>query len=351
LLGHALKSALGFLEPARSEPAVDLLLGNLRSLCRFVTLSSANAGAAKASMLVVFFLAACALSGAAQESDLRQHVSSGASARDCQISFDFRRAEPVDEARQRTIEHLRTTKNLGDRLIDDPGVSIWGVTGNYRLSSASTFADLKFRSSYVAKYADKIESSVIALAREKLCGDGTKKISAQITVIELYFLQDFDLEQAPRYGRLEYNQNQKLLSGVFVWNPRQILADQYWLNTNKLAPDQDKQITAEAFFKAIEIYVQANFDRRADQPIPDLSSIPRDLLWLFENSVQSTRIPFGAFVRSELELMLTESEPGYAALASELATLTLASGEKADLSLTEIATPELVATYTYRIDQ
>lgn len=252
----------------------------------------------------------------------------------CDVDAKFLRAEPVE---------IRSKWHPQEK-----GESISGVGGRYRISTASTSADLKFNHVYVSEYARKVEDYLVTLAGHELCETGNAPIKIQVTFIELEVFQLFDLAQLPVYGRVNYDAAKSLLSGVFVWNPRQIFADQYWLHTDKLAPEQSRQITPELFAKSADTYHKFLESRGPEQSRSELEGIPDDLLWLFGISSQSTRAHFMNFARGKLDSLISASEPGYSALAIELIRFQLKSGASSvEPSLKDLGQSELIEIYKY----
>jgi hypothetical protein len=116
--------------------------------------------------------------------------------------------------------------------------------------------------------------------------------------------------------------NSPLIQGVFIWNERQLLADQVLLSNQNLS------LTAPLIPLSNHLFEQYATDYENSEMLRSISSenaqatiserIPADVLWLFRNSPQTNFIPFSSAARSAMNTTLERAAGGYANLVAAL---------------------------------
>ncbi len=247
---------------------------------------------------------------------------------------------------------LAKLRQYGDSVempvsFEEQSESLPEVVGKYLVSSGSTSTDLQFEADYVSAYAAAVEQDFIELGKQELCGTKSEELNIQITFLELSFFEKFDFALVPRYGRADYHKTTNTLSGLFVWNPRQILADQYWLHTGEKASHVDEQIGEEYFESSAATYYQNTKDRRRGDPAIEFPSIQNDLEWYFKEIRRSPRASmFSTIARSDLDYMFERAAPGYAALATKIVRIRMKSEELAvDSTLESVHDASVLSMY------
>jgi hypothetical protein len=97
------------------------------------------------------------------------------------------------------------------------------------------------------------------------------------------------------------------VQAVFVWSERQFLLDQALLSGAEASSTEiPLPIDEQVFGKFIRDYTDsvllaASPEARAAAQVSISERLPKDILWLFRHSWQSTRGPFGGFVLSALD--------------------------------------------------
>ena len=301
-------------------------------VCKFITMSAAVFVFAS----LIQICNAQSLETSTSRSGSKNGAHGGASDNAaCRIETEFMQAKP----------------SIGE------GEKVAGILGEYAISiPVSTTAELIFDEEYVSRYAKKVEDELLTVAKQSLCIVGKNDASIQVTFIELSFFEDFDLDQIPPYGLLDYDMSTNSLYGVFVWNPRQILSDQYLLHTRKYPSYETGQISYNQFSEWAGTYHRFLEGLPSREISRELAAIPEDILWLFEVSPGVTRISFELVARRALLSMISGSEPGYSYIAIELIRYEIQTAGKVEHpSLENIFFPnrvhELFSMYTYNIAQ
>ncbi len=137
-----------------------------------------------------------------------------------------------------------------------------------------------------------------------------------------------------------------------VWSERQILLDQALLAG--MPPGQEAApapLPHDVFSRHVEDYVATVLGSPATQAAQDAVAgrIPPDLLWLFRQSVQSTRAPFSTYAIAALERSMREAAPGYTALVERLLDRCLAPGATGGRYADILSLPPQVGAGQYRL--
>ena len=115
--------------------------------------------------------------------------------------------------------------------------------------------------------------------------------------------------------------------GVIRWNQRQLLVDQAMLVGDiQVADARITELSDDEF----ESYAQAYVDLvilHKPEASPLGSSIPPDILWLFQNSWQSTRGPFSLGAMSAMDKLMERGAERYADLVVSLIDSCVSSGQ------------------------
>ena len=183
-----------------------------------------------------FFCCLCVLSFAACGVQDEDKGSAGATLRDvqsadlaegefCRLSTEFRRL----------------------LLYNDRGEVIKGYPGHYDVISSRSLDELVFEQEHVADYAKAIEQVVLEAAREIRCAPGKENLTVKIDFVELSLYHSITADQLPRPAQIIYGHSNNVLTGVFGWNPLQVLADQYWLNEGVIIPPDEVFFTYTQF--------------------------------------------------------------------------------------------------------
>lgn len=146
--------------------------------------------------------------------------------------------------------------------------------------------------------------------------------------------------------------------GVFIWSERQFLRDQAVMDGAEVSPSgPPSPIAGPEFAELVEDYtdsiLRAPRDTRAEALAEIADRIPPDLLWLFRQSWQSTRGPFGGMVNAAMKEVLQRISGPYIELTKSLVDRGFAlannNGEQRYQSVGELS--EAYSVEQYRIDR
>jgi hypothetical protein len=115
--------------------------------------------------------------------------------------------------------------------------------------------------------------------------------------------------------------------GVIRWSQRQLLIDQAIMAGDVQAADTRVVVLNDDEFRE---YAKAYADLeivRKSETISLSSPIPPDILWLFRNSLQSTRGPFSLAVRGSMHKLMEQTADEYANLLISLIDRCASSGQ------------------------
>jgi hypothetical protein len=91
---------------------------------------------------------------------------------------------------------------------------------------------------------------------------------------------------------------------IFIWNERQLLADQYLLSQNPSPPPTDTQpLRSSTFHRYASDYADSEIQKSSNVRFwqrSNISSIPADILWLFRSSPQTRLVPFAGLARATM---------------------------------------------------
>lgn len=91
---------------------------------------------------------------------------------------------------------------------------------------------------------------------------------------------------------------------IFIWNERQLLADQYLLSqSSSPAPTDTQPLRSSTFHRYASDYADSEIQKSSNSRFwqrSNISSIPADILWLFRSSPQTRLVPFAGLARATM---------------------------------------------------
>lgn len=199
------------------------------------------------------------------------------------------------------------------------------------------------QSSPFMTFALEVEEALVAATARNLCTDGEsdKSISFDLTVVELAIAsKDEQLERLRSRGigtrgsyvELTVDQENSSVDATIIWNPRRMLRDQLILEGWELSQASPLLPFSQSEFSYwVDRYISDVLIKRpSDAPMVTQTLIqdglPKDLSGLLTNNIQTTRVPFGSLVLSNVEKMQEASTKGYTAMALEAITRSFIEG-------------------------
>lgn len=292
----------------------------------------------RSSLIEAFFGCLCALSLAACSAQDEDKGSVGATSQDvqsaelaegefCRLSTEFRRL----------------------LLYNDRGEVIEGYPGHYNVISSQSLDELIFEQEYVADYAKAIEQKMLDVAGEVRCAPGQENLTLKIDFVELSLYHSITVDQLPQSAQIVYDHSNNVLTGVFGWNPLQILADQYWLHEGVVIPPEEVFFTYTQFYDwgyQYHLFLEQGSEHISEAELQAL--IPAQVYWLFQISPQSTRALFGGFALETWGKILAHSAANYEQILEiTINQNSIMSLEGGDRILSDIVSVDQLQTYKY----
>jgi len=92
-----------------------------------------------------------------------------------------------------------------------------------------------------------VESSILEYAKSLTCSSRKKIYTIDITIVPLFIFDPSPKNVSRPYGEIFVNREEQTVTGTLIFNPFQILADQYWLRTNAHVDPDRVGFTPEDF--------------------------------------------------------------------------------------------------------
>ena len=216
--------------------------------------------------------------------------------------------------------------------IDETGVK--GLSG----TSIDTLRDSPFKN-YVTILSQQVSAKIDEIAQCQVDLKSSPEVKLffvyrpLVTYTSAPIVAPFNLEPAQSNGsrhldspwvKLTFNRSPTLVvHAVFLWNERQFLMDQALMSGIRASPTNPLVPIDEPIF---EQFVKDYIDSVLLVPSPEALAgqasiskrLPPEILWLFRNAWQSTRIPFSREVESALVSVLERGASGYTELTKAL---------------------------------
>lgn len=209
-------------------------------------------------------------------------------------------------------------------------------------SVAEAFAG-RDQSSPFMTFAQEVEEALLNATTQEFCRDGEsgKSVMVDLKIVELEISSNDDQLERLRserigargsYTELTVDQDNSFVDATVIWNPRRMLRDQLILEGWELGQASPLLPFSQSEFSYwVDRYISDVLIKRpSDTPMVTQTLIqdglPEDLFGLLTKNIQTTRVPFGGLVLSNVEKMQEASTKGYTAMALEAITRSFAEG-------------------------